>query len=495
MQIESLSKTFGGTHALLGADFELLEGEIHALVGENGAGKSTLIKILSGIHRRDGGRILCGGEEIHVGSPADLPELGVAVIYQDFDLAANMTIADNLLLGREPTGMFGLIDWKEHRRRANDCLAKVGLDIEPDTPVEELPVAQQQLVAIAKAISQDLRILIMDEPTSALASDEIDRLLKLIVRLKESGTSIIFVSHKLDEVFTISDRVTVYRDGRSVGTRDIDETSVKEIISMMVGRDLQDLYGKQCHTQDHVLLEVRGLKKSGVFDEISFSISKGEVLGFYGLKGAGRTAIAKTLFGLQSQNGGEIILEGKSVRIDTPQDAIEHGIGFVPEDRKSDALFPNMDTRENLSIAALCEMSKQCFIDRGKEHEIVKEYLARLDIRTSGADQMIMELSGGNQQKVIFCRWLVQHPRLLLLDEPTAGIDVGAKSEIYRIIDRLASEGVGILLISSELPEILGISDRILVVDGGRIIDEFTHNEASEEKIMHSIHGGRSAAA
>jgi ribose transport system ATP-binding protein len=495
LQIESLCKNFGGTHALRGADFELLRGEIHALVGENGAGKSTLIKILSGIHSRDSGRILSDGKEISVASPANPLQLGIAVIHQEFDLAANLSVADNLLLGREPTHFFGIIDRHEHRRLAIDYMQTVGLAIDPDTPVENLTVAQQQLVAIAKAISQDARILIMDEPTSALASDEIDRLLILIANLRDGGTSIVFVSHKLDEVFAISDRVTVFRDGRSVGTRAIGKTSPQEIVSMLVGRDLDDLYGKRCHAQTDVLLEARGLNKHGVFEEISFALHKGEVLGLYGLKGAGRTAIAKTLFGLESRDAGEFLIAGSHVEIDMPQDAIRHGIGFVPEDRKNEALFPNMDTKENLSIAALCAMSRRWFIDRSKEHDIVLEYLARLNVRTSGPNQAIMDLSGGNQQKVMLGRWLIQHPRVLILDEPTAGIDVGARSEIYKVIDQLAANGVGILLISSELPEILGISDRILVIDCGRIVGEFSHDEASEEKVMHAIHGGRSAAA
>jgi len=495
LQFESVSKNFGGTHALLNADFELRQGEVHALVGENGAGKSTLIKILAGIHSQDSGRVLCDGEEIRVESPANLRDLGVAVIFQDFDLAANLSVAENLLLGREPTRIAGIIDYREQDKRASQYLQNVGLTVEADTPVADLTVAEQQLVAIAKAISQDARILVMDEPTSALASDEIDRLLKLVATLKNAGASVVFVSHKLDEVFAISDRVTVFRDGESVGTRDIGKTSIQEIVSMMVGRELNDLYGKQDHTLDKVLLEVRGLHKHGEFEDISFSIAKGEVLGLYGLKGAGRTAIAEVLFGLASRDKGDLLLEGDHVEINTPRDAIRHGIGFVPEDRKSRALFPNMGVKENLSMSALENLSKNGFISRAKENDTVANHVSRLDIRMQGPDQMIMDLSGGNQQKVILSRWLIQHPCLLILDEPTAGVDVGAKSEIYRIIDQLASNEVGILLISSELPEILGISDRILVVDDGRIVGEFTRSEATEEKVMQAIHSAEPASA
>jgi ribose transport system ATP-binding protein len=398
LRFESVSKNFGGTHALLDADFELQQGEIHALVGENGAGKSTLIKILSGIYSQDSGRLLCDAKEIRVESPADLKDLGIAVIFQDFDLAANLSVAENLLLGREPTYFFGIIDRGEQNRRANKSLQEVGLTVATDTPVEDLTVAQQQLVAIAKAISQDARILVMDEPTSALASDEIDRLLKLVVTLKEAGKSIVFVSHKLDEVFAISDRVTVFRDGESAGTRDVDRTSTQEIVAMMVGRELEDLYGKQDHTLSNVLLEARGLHKYGEFEDISLSIAKGEVLGLYGLKGAGRTAIAESLFGLVSRDRGDLLLEGVRVEINTPRDAIRLGIGFVPEDRKTRALFPNMDVKENLSMPAMESLSKKGFISRAKENETVAKHLSRLSIRTQGPDQMIMDLSGGNQQ-------------------------------------------------------------------------------------------------
>ena len=495
LRFDSVSKNFGGTHALLRADFELRQGEIHALVGENGAGKSTLIKILSGIHRADSGRVLCDGIGTQVESPANLANLGIAVIHQDFDLAPNLSVADNLLLGREPTRFLGIIDRREHKTRAAEFLQQVGLSIGPDILVEKLTAAQQQLIAIAKAISQDARILIMDEPTSALASDEIETLLSLITKLKAAGTSIVFISHKLDEVFAISDRITVFRDGESVGTRDVDQTSTKEIISMMVGRELDDLYGKQDYAQSEVLLEVRGLHKHGVFEEIDFFLSKGEVLGLYGLKGAGRTAIAETLFGLVSRDKGDLFLEGDRVEIDAPRDAVRLGIGFVPEDRKSRALFPNMDVKENLSMSSMKSLSKNGFISRAKEYETVVEHLSLLNIRTRGPDQMIMDLSGGNQQKVIISRWLLQQPRLLILDEPTAGVDVGAKSEIYKIMNQLASKGVGILLISSELPEILGISDRILVVADSRIVSEFSHDEASEEEVMHAIQSVRPAAA
>jgi ABC-type sugar transport system ATPase subunit len=489
LKIESLSKHFGGTQALDGVDFELGQNEIHALVGENGAGKSTLVNILSGTHAPDSGRIVMNHGEVRIDGPTHARQLGIAVIYQDFDLAPNLSIADNLLLDREPAGLFGIIDGAEHARLAVNCLRKFGIAIAPDTPVGELTVAQQQLVAIAKAVSQETRILIMDEPTSALASDEIDRLLALMLDLKAAGTSIIFISHKLDEVFRVSDRITVLRNGRSVGVSTTGDTTVDALVSMMVGRNVTDLYTRAAQsTAAGPALEVRGLACAGSFAAVSFGLAKGEVLGLYGLKGAGRTAIAETLFGLADADGGELMLDGEPVNISRPADAIRLGIGFVPEDRKKEALFPNMDVKENLSITVLCDFSRHGIIDRASERQSVTMQLESLNIRTSGPDQMIGDLSGGNQQKVVLCRWLAGKPKFLILDEPTAGIDIGAKAEIYKLIDRLVAEGTGILLISSELPEILGLSDRILVVAGGRIRAEFSRSQATEEKIMQAIH-------
>jgi ABC-type sugar transport system ATPase subunit len=488
LRIESLSKHFDGVHALSNANFELLEGEIHALAGENGAGKSTLIKILSGIHSRDDGQILLDGEEVRTKTPAESRQLGISVIYQDFDLAPNLSITDNLLLGQEPPTVFGLINSRERNRLARSYLELVGLEIDQSTLVERLTVAQRQLVAIARALSQHTRILVMDEPTSALASDEIKHLLELLVKLKEKGTSIIFVSHKLDEIFRVSDRITVFRDGKTVGARETRATTENEIVSMMVGRDLEDLYSKDSHIRNEPLLEVKGIAKAGVFDAISFSLNKGEILGIYGLKGAGRSEMVKALFGLESADAGTLVMEGQAIRINTPRDAIKHGMAFVPEDRKTLGLFPNMDVKENLSISALGRLSGHGFVKRGKELETAADYIERLNIQTTGPEQMISGLSGGNQQKVMLARWLMNDPRVLILDEPTAGIDVGAKSEIYKVMDQLVSRGMGIVLVSSDLPEILGLSDHILVMHGGSIVARFPRGEASEEKVMHSIH-------
>lgn len=486
LKIDALCKHFAGIYALRDASFELLPGEIHALTGENGAGKSTLIKILSGIHKRDEGQISVAGKAVQIDSTAAAKQLGISVIYQDFDLAPNLSITDNLLLGQEPAHVFGLINGRERKELAHKYLQNVGLSIDPHTLAENLTIAQRQLVAIAKAISQEARILVMDEPTSALAAAEIEYLLELIVKLKANGTSIIFISHKLDEIFKIADRVTVFRDGQTIATRHTSETSIAEVVSMMVGRNLGGLFSRESHVQNDILLEARGIERDS--PGISFSLYKGEILGIYGLKGAGRTDLMRSIFGLDAPKRIELTLEGTVIPVNSPRDAIRLGIAYVTEDRKTEGLFPNMDVKENLSIAALDNLNKLGFLSRGQEQEKAAEFISRLNIRTQSLDQGINELSGGNQQKIILARWLINNPRLLILDEPTAGIDVGAKSEIYQFINQLTAGGIGVILVTSELPELLGMSDRILVMAGGKFVGEFERSEATEEKIMHAIH-------
>jgi len=488
LSVEKLDKQFAGIPALRSASLQLLPGEVHALAGENGAGKSTLINVLSGLLRPDSGRILFDGEEMRTHSPDSARKLGISVIYQDFDLAPNLSIADNILLGQEPQRAFGFIDRRESRKRASQALQRVGLCLDPATPVSRLTVAQRQLVAIARAISLEIRLLVMDEPTSALAAHDINHLMNLMLELKSSGITILFISHKLDEIFHIADRLTVLRDGQTVACREVARTSRQELISLMVGRDLQDVFFKQANATGEVLLEARALRKDGVFHDISFALRGGEVLGIYGLKGAGRSDVASALFGLSALDGGQISLSGKPAVIRSCQDAIRHGIGMVPEDRKALGLFPNLNVQENLSIAALDSISAAGFIKPAQERSAAIRAIAELNIRTRGPRQEMLKLSGGNQQKVLLARWLAVNPRILILDEPTAGIDVGAKSEIYRFISELTGRGMGIILISSELPEVLGLSDRILIMHAGRISAEFAAAEASEEKVMRAIH-------
>lgn len=488
LSIEKLGKQFAGIPALREASLELLPGEVHALAGENGAGKSTLINIVSGLLRPDSGRILFDGVEVQIQSPDTARRLGISVIFQDFDLAPNLSVADNILLGQEPQRCCGFVDRHESRKRATHALRRVGLEIDPAMPVSALSVARRQLVAIARAISRKTRLLVMDEPTSALASHDIKHLLDLIQDLRNSGMTILFISHKLDEIFRIADRITVLRDGQTVACRPARLSSSHEIISLMVGRELEEMFFKQAHVTGEVLLEVRALRKKGLFHDISFTLRQGEVLGIYGLKGAGRSGLASALFGLIAPDGGETSLHGQPVNIGSCRDAIRHGIGLVPEDRKALGLFPNMNVQENLSIAALDDMSTAGFIRPGKERAAAVKFIAELNIRTRGPRQNMLRLSGGNQQKVMLARWLTGHPKVLILDEPTSGIDVGAKSEIYRFIASLTARGMGIILISSELPELLGLSDRVLVMHAGRISAEFSAAEATEENVLKAVY-------
>jgi ABC-type sugar transport system ATPase subunit len=488
VSVESLGKRFGTTQALADVDLEIRHGEVHALAGENGAGKSTLVKILAGIQEPDRGRIRIDGQEVRIGSPAASLAHGLAFIHQDFDLAPNLTVAENLLLNREPTRALGLIHRSRERQLARQYLDTIGLAMDPDRPLEDLSVAERQLVAIARSVQGAARLLIMDEPTSSLATDDIEQLLELVGRLSARGTAILFISHKLDEVFRVSDRVTVLRDGKVVGTRNSANSSSAEIVAMMVGRDLAAVSRESVEPTGTPLLEVRDLASPGVFDPVSFDLSRGEVLGLYGLKGAGRMAMVRALFGLDPHSTGDVRLHGRPVRIRSPQAAIRHGLAYASRDRKKQGLFPNMNVRENLTLSAIGRFSRFGFIRSGQERAACDRYLEHLQVRTSGPEQPIGDLSGGNQQKVVLARWLLNRPAVLLLDEPTAGIDVGAKLEIYQLIERLSADGLGVLLVSSELPELLALSDRVLVMHEGASVGAFDRSSATEESIMHAIY-------
>ncbi len=490
LEMRGISKHFDEVRALEDVNFTVHHGEVHALVGENGAGKSTLIKVLSGYHQRDGGTILLEGRELSPRSPLDSQAAGISVIYQDFDLAPNLSVADNLLLGREPT-RFAFLRPAELARRAQGYLEAAGVRIDVHTPVSRLSIAQRQLVAIARALSWSARILVMDEPTSALTADDIVNLHSLIERLAREGTSVVYISHKMEEVFQVSDVITVLRDGRWVGTRRREETSREEIVSLMVGRTREGFFTKRDRVREGVLLEARDLGRKGSFSGVSLRLHEGEILGIYGLKGSGRSEIANALFGLAPADAGEIRVRGRPVALASPGAAIRSGIGMIPEDRAVLGLFPNMNIRENVSLAYLDRCSRMGFLKRAAERERVSLYAERLRIKMRGIEQSIGTLSGGNQQKAVLARWLAMDPGILLLDEPTVGIDVGAKAEIYRLMDELAAAGMGLLLISSELPEIIGMSDRILVLHGGRIVAEFPRGQATEDRIIHSIHQSR----
>lgn len=488
LEIESLSKQYDGRYALENVHVGIQPGEVLALAGENGAGKSTLVRIVAGAICADSGRMTMDGREVAIRSPSDARNLGIAVVHQNFDLAPNLTVAENLVLGAEPEWLPGFVHLRRVRDVALRQLAAVGLAIDPDALVGQLSVAERQLVAIARTISTPVRLLVLDEPTSALAADDIEHLLGLVDRQRALGTAVLFISHKLDEVFRVSDRISVFRDGRNAGIRQTAGTDAGEIISMMVGRELTGRAHHQVPVGDTPLLSVRGLRARGLRGPVSLSLRAGEILGLYGLKGAGRIDLLHALFGIEVSDSGEVRLDGKLLRIRSPADAIRAGIAWVCRDRKEFGLFGNFDLKENLSIAALDSMARGGFVDPRAERKAVRKYVSRLGIRTTGPGQAITALSGGNQQKVLLARALLCAPKILILDEPTAGIDVGAKSEIYALMHEMSAKGLGILLVSSELPEVLTLSDRILVMHEGALAGTLDRLEATEERVMQLIH-------
>ncbi|MGC8862764.1 MAG: sugar ABC transporter ATP-binding protein [Armatimonadota bacterium] len=489
--MRGITKTYPGVTALDAVDFDVLPGEVHALVGENGAGKSTLMKVLAGADAKDSGRISINGEEAHIANPQEAMRLGISIIYQEFNLVPYMNAAENIFLGREPMSAIpGVIDFGRMYAEAERVIGELGVPLDVRVPVNQLSVAQQQMVEIAKATSRNARIIAMDEPSATLTEHELENLFALIRRLKADGVSIIYISHRLEEVFQIADRVTVLRDGKLVATKPVAETSRDDIIRMMVGRELTEKIPKVAAKPGEVALEVRGLNRAGVLKDISFAVRHGEVLGIAGLVGAGRTEVARAIFGADPIDGGEIRLDGRPVTIRSPRDAIRLGIGLVTEDRKALGLVLGMAVRENVTLANLGALSRLGFISRRREREVANRFVEDLMIKTPSVEQAVQNLSGGNQQKVVLAKWLYTQSKVLIFDEPTRGIDVGAKTEIYQLMNRLAEHGVAIIMISSELPEILGMSDRILVMHEGQIPGELSRDEATQEKIMSLATGG-----
>ena len=476
VEIRGMTKAFPGVQALLGVDLDLRAGEVHAVVGENGAGKSTLMKIVAGVYRPDSGSIRLGGVPILNESPRQALERGISMIHQELNLAPNLSVAENVFLGRAPT-RGGLIDWRRLYADVEALADGLGIDLDVRARVDELSVARQQMVEIAKALSLDARVIIMDEPTSALTERETEALFDIIARLKSHGVGVVYISHRLDEIFRVADRVTVLRDGRLVGTLPIAQSTQPQLIGMMVGRELTTLFPKESVEIGDPVLEVRHLRRDGALEDISFVLRRREILGLAGLVGAGRTELVRVLFGADPLDGGEILLEGRPVRIRRPRDAIRLGMGFVTEDRKHESL-------ENETLASLAQVSQLGFLNLGRERTLAARLVNQLGVRTPSVEQEVANLSGGNQQKVVIAKWLATRARILILDEPTRGIDVGAKAEVHALMSRLASQGVSILMISSELPEILGMSDRILVMRQGRLSGEFTRDQASQEAIL-----------
>jgi ribose transport system ATP-binding protein len=491
LKMEGVSKSFPGVTALSRVDFDLLPGEVHVLIGENGAGKSTLIKLLSGVYPCDEGRIFLDGRPVSIGSVRAAQELGVATIYQEMNLIPELTVAQNILLGREPRRAGGLLlDKEAARRQSAALLASLGQRIDPDARVKTLSVPQQQMVEVAKALSMAARIVIFDEPTDTLAEKETEALFRMIRLLKARGMGIIYISHRLEEIGEIGDRVTVLRDGHLIGTLPVAEARLDGLIRMMVGREIIDRFPRRRQPPGPVALEVKGLSLRGVLHDVNLTVRRGEIVGLSGLVGSGRTALARVLFGAERPDAGEIRLFGAPVIIDSPLVASKLGLAFLTEDRKALGLFQILPVSDNIILAAIQRLFPRWWIDALRERAVAQEYVARLRIQTPSLSQLVQFLSGGNQQKVVLAKWLATQARLFILDEPTRGIDVGAKQEIHRLMDELVAQGTPVIMISSEMPEILGMSDRIYVMREGRITGEFAHHEASQERIMKCAVGG-----
>jgi rhamnose transport system ATP-binding protein len=490
----NISKSFGGVKALQGVEFSAFGGEVHALLGENGAGKSTLIKCFTGVYQPDEGEILVNGRPVQFADPRDARHAGIAAIYQEPSLFPDLDITENIFVGRQLTAPGGRVAWGEMVRAARALLATLGVHLDPSTKARYLSVAEQQMVEIARALSIDAKILIMDEPTSSLTLAEVAELFRIVRQLRANGTAIIFISHRLEELSELADRVTILRDGRYVGTQPMTNVTTDRLIEMMVGRTLADLFPKQNVTPGEVLLEVQELSRAGVFDDISFQVRAGEIVGLAGLVGAGRTDVAQAIFGVTRATGGAIKVGGKAVTIADPQAAMNLGLAYVPEDRQHHGLLLPMSIAHNITLPNLRHFARFGWLREGAERQAAVVAADQMEVKRRSIVQKASELSGGNQQKVVLAKWLATNPRILILDEPTRGIDVGTKSAVHALMSQLAAQGIAILMISSELPEILGMSDRILVMREGRLTAHFSRAEATQEKIMQAATVGTALA-
>ena len=493
--MNGISKSFDGNSVLNNVQFSVKKGEIHALMGENGAGKSTLMKILTGIYARDTGEVKVRGKLVDFKNPKEAEHAGIAVIHQELNILPDLTVAENLFLGNEKTfGKSGILKTKEMNKKAKMILGELGLDVDVKTIARELSVGKQQIIEIAKAMSSNAEVIVMDEPTAALTEREIVSLFETIRALQSNGVSFVYISHRMEEIFALCDRITILRDGNYVGVKEIKETSFDEIVQMMVGRELGERFPERNATIGDVKLTASGLTRNGYFEDISFELRKGEVLGIAGLMGAGRTEVAQSLFGYKKLQKGTILLNGKPVKISSPLQAKKLGFGYVTEDRKSEGLIVDFSVKDNLSLTNFNKVSSNGIIKANEEKALYETMVKRLGVRTSGPNQAAKSLSGGNQQKVVIAKWLGIEPNVLILDEPTRGVDVGAKKEIYSIINELAEKGVAILMISSELPEIIGMADRVLVMHEGTLTAELQKDEMTQERIMHYATGGDKVA-
>ena len=486
LELENISKTFPGVKALNKVKFDIYPGEVHSLVGENGAGKSTLIKVMSGAHQPDeGGIIKINGEQVKISNPIDAIKKGISVIYQDFSLFGNLTVAENIVINQIIEKNKLLLHWKEIRIKAEKALNVVGIKINPNEIVDNLSVAKKQMVAIAGAIAHNAKMIIMDEPTSALSKQEVENLYRIIDMLKSKNIAVMFVSHKMDELFKVSDRFTIFRDGQYVDTVKSSDIDKKTLIAKMVGRDVNILNYANLSVKEEVVLEIKGLSKKGNYKNINLKLYKGEVLGITGLVGAGRSELFQTIFGILKADSGKIILEGEEINLNSPWTALKKGIGYIPESRQTQGLVLEKKVSENITLPLLKNFTNKLgIINTKKQSSLVHDLIDKLDVRPKDENLTASQLSGGNQQKVVIAKWIATNPKILIVDEPTNGVDIGAKADIHKILRELAENGTSIIVISSELPEILSISDRILVMRKGCISGEFKNSNLTQEAIM-----------
>jgi ribose transport system ATP-binding protein len=491
LEMRGIGKTFPGVRALEGVHLTVKEGQVHALLGENGAGKSTLIKILSGAYAKDEGQIMFEGQPVEIRGPHDAQALGISTIYQEFNLARDLTVAENVFLGHLPTKR-GRVDWSTVKARTREILDTLGVEFSVDAPISSLSVAEQQLVEIAKALNRRTRILVMDEPSALLGEKDLENLFRVVRSLQAQGIGIIYISHRLREIFVLADEVTVLKDGRYISTQRVADVTMDDLVKLMIGRDLKDVYPARTVERGDVLLEVSGLSQSKLLRDITFQLHAGEIVGFAGIVGSGRTELARAIFGADPSSG-EMRIAGTPYKPHSPAAAIRHGVALITEDRKAQGLFLQLSVRINTTISGLRRLTRLGVINFGKELVLVRRMIQELRIKTPTPSFLVVNMSGGNQQKVVLARWLSVGTRIFLMDEPTRGIDVGSKSEIYQIMDELTRQGVGIIMISSELPEVLGMSDRIMVMRQGRIVKELSRAEASEETVMQYAVGSAGA--
>ena len=490
IEMKGINKSFGSNQVLKDAGFYLKDGEVHALMGENGAGKSTLMKILTGVYTKDAGTVIIDGKEVNFKSPQEAEKAGIVFIYQELNVLFDLTVEENLFMGKEITKRFGICDKKAMRKQAQEIMDRMGVQIPIDAVMSDLSVGQQQMVEICKALMVDAKVIIMDEPTAALTERETEGLFEVVESLRKKGVSIVYISHRMEEIFRLCDRITILRDGSYIGTENISEIDMDGVVKMMIGREIGERFPKRDAKIGDVVLKVEGFTKEKLFHDVCFEIKAGEVLGVSGLMGAGRTEIMQAIFGMMPRNSGKVYIDGKEVTIKNPAQAIAAGIGFITEDRKTEGLLLEKSIAENIEIANLKSISKNGVLSKSKQESLVKKGIEDFRIKCFGPWHECNNLSGGNQQKVVLAKWVATNPKILILDEPTRGVDIGAKKEIYNVINQMAAKGVAIIMVSSELPEVLGMSDRIMVVREGEVRGILNGKEADQEKIMTLATGG-----